>query len=193
MRTLANFRLLAQYAEPELGAGSVRRIAIKWEPARMEVTEQAARRIIENRSDRGVALKLRKVFRAGEADWPAPWYAFAILVDGSEAGGIRLRVGNSELFCLWAGHIGFNVEPNFRGHRVAERATRLVLPLARFHALNPVWLTCNPDNVASQITLRRLGAEFVETVFVPPDYAVFEPTATQKQRYRLQIPSPAAL
>jgi predicted acetyltransferase len=158
----------------------------------MEVTEEAARRILGNRSEGDVALMLRKVFRAGEADWPAPWYAFSILVDGIEAGGIRLRVGDSELFCLWAGHIGFNVEPNFRGHRVAERATRLVLPLARFHGLNPVWLTCNPDNVASQITLRRLGAEFVETVSVPAHYAVFEPTATQKQRYRLRIQSPAA-
>ena len=135
-----------------------------------------------------MSLRLARVFAAGEADWPVPWYAFHIVFDGQDAGGIRLRVGDTELLRLWAGHIGFNVEPAFRGRRIAERATRLILPLARAHGIDPVWLTCSPDNTASQAVMRRLGAVLVETVAVPATYAAFEPAATHKQRYRLDLP-----
>jgi tagatose 1,6-diphosphate aldolase len=155
------------------------------------VSEEAARTAIGDRSDRGVCLRFWKAFQAGESDWPVPVYVFTIVMDGRDAGGIRLRIGDTDLLRLWAGHIGFNVEPDFRGHRIAERATRLILPLALAHGVNPVWLTCNPDNAASQITLRRLGAVLVETVPVPAEYAKFEPTATQKQRYRLDVSAPA--
>jgi predicted acetyltransferase len=158
----------------------------------MEVSEVLARRAIGDRSDSGVSLKLWKVFQVGDSDWPVPLYAFTVLVDGEEAGGIRLRVGDTDLLRLWAGHIGFNVEPKYRGRRVAERATRLITPLAEFHGINPVWLTCNPENTASQNTLRRLGAVLMDTVSVPAEYAKFEPTATHEQRYRLDLPAPAS-
>jgi predicted acetyltransferase len=164
-------------------AGAVSRVQ------HMEVSEESARRAIGDRSDSGVSLRLKKLFQAGESDWPVPLYIFSVLVDGDEAGGIRLRVGNTDLLRLWAGHIGFNVEPKFRGHRVAERATRLITPLALLHGINPIWLTCNPENTASQITLRRLGAVLMDTVDLPGEYAKFEPMATRKQRYRLELPA----
>jgi predicted acetyltransferase len=153
----------------------------------MEVSEESARLAIGDRGDSGVLLKLWKVVQVGDSDWPVPFYAFTVLVDGEKAGGIRLRVGDTDLLRLWAGHIGFNVDMKYRGRRVAERATRLVIPLAIFHGINPVWLTCNPENIASQITLRRLGAVLVDAVDVPEEYAKFEPTATRKQRYRLDL------
>lgn len=154
----------------------------------MKVSEEVARSVIDERGDGEVSLKLHRVYRVGESEWPVPLYAFEVRVCGAQAGGVRLRIGDSDLLRLWAGHIGFNIAPAFRGRRAAERATRLILPLAAAHAIDPVWLTCDPDNVASQITLRRLGAALVETVAVPPEYARFEPAATRKQRYRLDLP-----
>ena len=190
-RTLSKLDLMPQYEDvrPTLLVSPISRFEAR---VHMEVSEEAARRAIGDRIDSGVSLKLWKVFQVGDSDWPVPLYAFTVLVDGGEAGGIRLRVGNTDLLRLWAGHIGFNVEPKFRGRRVAERATRLIIPLAEFHGINPVWLTCNPENTASQITLRRLGAMLMDTVSVPSEYAKFEPTATRKQRYRLELRAPAS-
>ncbi len=154
----------------------------------MDVSAEFARAVIDGAADGDVTLKLWRVFQAGDTVWATPWYGFSILVGGAPAGGIRLRVGDTDLLRLWAGHIGFNVEPGFRGRRVAERATRLILPLVAAHGITFVWLTCDPGNIASEVTLARLGARFVETVVVPPQYAAFEPAATRKQRYRLDLP-----
>lgn len=158
----------------------------------MEANAEIAEAVIDEAGDGEVSLELRRVFAAGETDWPVSWYSFAILFDGAPAGGLRLRVGDIELLRQWAGHVGCNVDPPFRGARVAERATRLLLPLAAAHKLNPVWLTCAPENIASRVTLERLGAVLVETVAVPAEYALFEPLATLKRRYRLDMASLAS-
>ena len=75
-------------------------------------------------------------------------------------------------------------EPH-RGHHVAERACRLVLPFATACGLSPVWITCGPDNPASARTLQRLGAELVEIVDVPADYPLPPGADRRKCRFRL--------
>ena len=103
------------------------------------------------------------------------------------AGNVSLRVGNAWDILLYLGHIGYGVNPSFRGHRYAERATRLVLPLARAHGLETLWITCNPDNHPSRRTCERLGAEMVEIVPVPSDYFLYHIGERWKCRYRLDI------
>src|SRR5215204_4797163 len=73
------------------------------------------------------------------------------------------------------------------GHRFAERSCRLILPLARRHGFDTLWITCNPDNVASRRTCERLGAELVGIVDVPPDNDVYERGSERKCRYRLAL------
>ena len=102
------------------------------------------------------------------------------------AGTIGLRVGDNERLVRHAGQGGFAVEPPFRGQRLAERATRLLLPLARAHGLDPLWITCDPDNAASVRTLERLGAVFVERVELPPDHDRYAAGERHKLRYRLR-------
>ena len=63
----------------------------------------------------------------------------------------------------------------------------MILPLARWHGFDTLWITCNPDNVASRRTCERLGAEFVGIVDVPPDNDVYEPGGERKCRYRLAL------
>jgi len=72
-----------------------------------------------------------------------------------------------------------------RGHRYAARAVRLLLPLARRLGLDPLWITCDPENAASRRTLELAGAELVETVDVPPDCVIFQSGHPRKCRYRL--------
>jgi predicted acetyltransferase len=119
----------------------------------------------------------------------APAYQFKMVLAGrdEEIGSIRLRVGNSEELVLYAGHIGYGVRPEYRGHRYAARACRLLLPLARDHGLNPVWITCNPDNLASRRTCELAGATLVDVVDLPEDSDMYQRGERQKRRYRLDL------
>ena len=103
------------------------------------------------------------------------------------AGGINLRIGNQFDLVTYHGQIGYHVYPPMRGNHYAERASRLLLPLARRHAINPLWITCNPDNFASRRTCERLGAKLVEIVPVPADNPLFARGETQKCRYRIDL------
>lgn len=103
------------------------------------------------------------------------------------AGTLSLRLGDDDDLVQYYGHIGYGVFPPARGQHYAERACRLVLPLAKRNGLNTLWITCNPDNLASRRTCERLGATFVDTVAVPARHALFERGEHAKCRYRLSL------
>ena len=110
-------------------------------------------------------------------------------IDGFEpvvplAGGIALRVGHSRNLEMYLGHIGYNVYPPARGRHLAGRAVRLVLPLARRLGLSPLWITCNPDNVASRRSCEIAGGRLVEVVPLPEDHPLYVRGEREKCRYR---------
>jgi len=118
--------------------------------------------------------------------WHVPAYLFTLQVDsGQPVGRIRLRVGWNDDIIRYAGQIGYAVEPAFRGRRFAERACRLILPLACRHGLKRLWITCQPDNVASCRTLERLGAEPAGTLDVPVEYPLDAGVERKKMCFRL--------
>lgn len=121
-----------------------------------------------------------------EIDRP-PYYLFDMMVDGKKAGYIRLRVADTLFIRTYQGHIGYAVEPEFRGHHYAERACRLILPLAKAHGMTAIWITCNPDNFASRRTIERLGATFVGVACAPEDSEAYRFGIRQKCRYRLDL------
>ena len=116
-----------------------------------------------------------------------PTYDFAMHVDGRFAGGINLRVGNTFRIVMYDGHIGYGVVPAFRGHHYAERASRLLLPLAKAHGIMTVWITANPTNIASRRTCERLGARLIEIVPLPKDSEQYSGSDRAKCRYRIDL------
>ena len=119
----------------------------------------------------------------------APEYRFKMVLVGQEEriGGINLRIGNTEHLTKYAGHVGYGVEPEHRGHHYAARSVRLLLPLARKHGLETLWITCNPDNTASRRTCELAGAEFIEIVNVPENTDIYRRGDRQKCCYRLDL------
>ncbi len=103
------------------------------------------------------------------------------------AGGVGLRIGDDPNLLLYIGHIGYNVYPPARGHRLAERASRLLLPLARRHGMKQLWITCNPQNFASRRTCERLGAKMVEIVSLPSTHELYARGEREKCRYCLDL------
>lgn len=139
--------------------------------------------------DRDLWLELR----AREPENPVrgwvPSYRFAMRLDGVEhaVGRLGFRIGMNHSIEHYAGHLGYEVSPAFRGSRLAERSCRLVLPLARLHGFHELWITCNPDNWASRRTCEHLGAELIDIVDVPRESELFGPGSERKCRYRLSL------
>ena len=103
------------------------------------------------------------------------------------AGGISLRVGTTRALELYYGNFGYHVYPAARGRHFAERACRLLLPLARAHGMKTIWVTCNPDNYASRRTCQRLGSTLVEIVPVPPADPLYARGDHEKCRFRIDL------
>jgi predicted acetyltransferase len=117
-----------------------------------------------------------------------PTYSFRMYSQHSEMelGQINLRIGSTPHLEQYAGHIGYGVHRAYRGHHYAARSVNLILPLARRYGLNPVWITCDPDNAASRRSLELAGAEFVEIVDVPSTCGIRKfGGKLQKCRYRI--------
>ena len=134
-----------------------------------------------------LALSMTDFYQPENSPWAVLAYRFDVVVDAVCAGTISLRIGDTDLVRRLAGHVGFVIDPPFRGNGYAAQAARLILPLASAHALGPLWLTCAPDNTASIRTIEKLGATYVETVDVPETYDSYVRGERQKRRYRLDI------
>ena len=133
-------------------------------------------------------LELRLLDFSLHAFHRVPTYFFRMLsvAHGTEMGTINLRLGSTPHLERYAGHIGYGVHPSHRGHHYAARSVGLLLPLARQHELDPVWITCDPENIASRRSLEIAGAEFVEIVDVPTDCGIRKYGGKlRKCRYRI--------
>lgn len=105
------------------------------------------------------------------AESRGPDHLFTMHLRGAddELGRILLRLDRDDPgLVAFAGHIGFEVAPEQRGHRYALRATRLLRPLAQAHGFTDLWISTTTDNIAARRTLELLGARYVDTVDIPP-------------------------
>ena len=138
--------------------------------------------------DGELVLTLIQKFPGSMTGRDVPTYRFKMMISGGdeEIGRIDLRVANTERIVRFLGHIGYHVNPKYRGNRYAARATRLLLPLAFSHNINPIWITCNPENLASRRTCELLGADLVEIVDTPRNSDFYRAGDKQKCRYRIE-------
>lgn len=139
--------------------------------------------------DGDLQLRLEQTVLDTSGEEALPTYRFRMVnaADLAEMGGINLRIGKGENLIRYRGHIGYSVDPQYRRHGYAARACLLLLPLARRHGINPLWITCNPDNIASRKTCERVGARLVEIVTVPEGTEAYRAGAREKCRYRLEL------
>jgi predicted acetyltransferase len=118
-----------------------------------------------------------------------PSYRFdmSLVTSGARCGQIELRIGSTHGIVMYGGHIGYDVSEEHRGKRYAARSCSLLLPLAKRHDLNPLWITSNPDNLPSRRTCEIIGARLIEIVDLPKETDLYQEGDRQKCRYRLDL------
>ena len=139
--------------------------------------------------DGDLELILRKTIPGDpEKNW-APAYDFEMRRTGTsrKIGDINLRIGNMDHIVKYGGHIGYAVDPPYRGHHYAARSCKLLFPFAQRHGLNILWITCNPDNIASRRTCELAGGILIEIVDLPEDNDMYKEGDRQKCRYRFDL------
>ena len=139
--------------------------------------------------DGDLTLVLARRSPANNSRGYVPAYEFDMRQTGrlQKIGGIDLRVGNTHRLRMYGGHIGYGVNPTYRGHHYAARSCRLLFPLARRHGMKELWITCNPENIASRRTCELVGAVFVEIVDLPEDSDMYRIGERRKCRYRVDL------
>ena len=91
-----------------------------------------------------------------------PEYKFEMRHEsGDKAGSLGFRIQLTDQLASYGGHIGYDVEPDFRGAHFAARSCRLMFPLAKRHGIHQLLITCAPDNIASRKTIEAIGGNLI--------------------------------
>ena len=95
-------------------------------------------------------------------------YVFRITESGSlkEAGQISLRQGEGPGIYFF-GHVGYHIDPPYRGHGYALRACKLLMPLCRSLSMNSLIITTDVDNRPSRRICEALGCKLECVAPVP--------------------------
>ena len=99
-----------------------------------------------------------------------------------EIGQISYRNGESR--CIYYfGHIGYHIDPPYRGNHFARRACLLLRHEILAGGKTSIVITCDPDNSPSRRTCIRLGCFYEGTVSVPEDIRGKYEISDNKCRY----------
>jgi len=117
--------------------------------------------------DLALALEATRPANPGRGFLPA--YRFAMRRCGSDTtvGEIGLKIGQPPDHL---GHVWYRVSKECRGNHYAARALKLLVPLARWHGIDPIRITNREENAASRRTCELAGATFVRMVETPEGY-----------------------
>ncbi|MFA6322037.1 MAG: GNAT family N-acetyltransferase [Candidatus Buchananbacteria bacterium] len=139
-------------------------------------------------TDDDLELVLVKKVPADEKNGFFPAYEFEMrnAKTGKKIGIINLRVGNNEN-TKYGGHVGYGVYKKYRGHHYASRSLRLLFSFAKKHGINPLWVTCNPENIPSRKTCELAGGKLVEIVDLPKHNDQYLRGERKKCRYRFDL------
>lgn len=88
--------------------------------------------------------------------------------DPHEIGQISYRNGESRCVYYY-GHIGYHIDPPYRGRHYAYRACRLLTEEIRRSGKQSVVITCDPDNIPSRKTCQKLECLFECVTHVPEE------------------------
>lgn len=139
-------------------------------------------------TDGEIDLIIKEKVPANEEKGYVPAYSYIIVMHGKsdKAGRINLRIG-SKKDLYYAGHIGYEIDKDYRGNHYAAKACEIVKKVALAHGLDQIIITCNPENIASRKTCERVGGKLKEIVDLPTDNEMYISGERQKCIYEITL------
>lgn len=140
-------------------------------------------------TDGEISLILDEHLQGKHAMEGVPAYKFKIIRNRDHCwiGDIDVRIGITENLYLFGGQIGYGILPPYRGHAYAAKACLIIQKVAISHGMDELWITCNPDNIASIKTCDAIGAKYIDTVKVPVTSELYARGDRKKCRYYWQL------
>ena len=116
-------------------------------------------------------IQLIKMYTSQEkgANGFYPMHRFGIHVQKDMVGTIDFRDG-FDPWLYFGGHIGYRIDPRFRGSHYAYQACMALIPFIQQHHHDTIYITASPENIASRKTIEKLGAFLLDTVDVPSSH-----------------------
>ena len=133
-----------------------------------------------------ITLRLIDTYKGENGALPFYWWDIVLKPNNVAVGKISFRLGNN-YHSYYNGHIGYEVDEEYRGHHYSLLACQLVLKAAQHHKMDKIYLTCDYDNVASYKTIEKLGANLIEEVLPPKDYIFYYDGIKAHRIYELKI------
>lgn len=136
-------------------------------------------------SDEVIELKIQKIYEDTYNGHRVQNYLYKIILKAtnSQVGFCDLRIGDPQAL-YYLGDIGYNIFRHARGQGLATRATLLLCELAKELGQSEVYITCNPDNIASIKTIERARFKRIAANQpVPVDEPLFRQGDFYKNRY----------
>jgi predicted acetyltransferase len=135
-----------------------------------------------------IFLKLDKFTEAvPEKNWvDAYHFKICLVSDGTEVGNCDLRIGNTEKL-FFGGNIGYGIDELYRGNYYAGKACLLLFKLAKLHNMEYLYITCNPENIASRRTCEYAGGILEIIVELPTDNDMYIRGDRKKCIYKFNL------
>ncbi len=113
-----------------------------------------------------------------------PAYKYKITLHGSPdpIGCIDMRIGHNEN-TYYGGNIGYEVDPEHRGHSYAAKACRLLKQVALAHGMSKLMITTNVDNMPSRRTCEKVGCKLLVIADLPAHNEMYQAGDRQKCIY----------
>lgn len=81
-------------------------------------------------------------------------------------GKISIRIGDN-YNSYYNGHIGYEIDEDYRGKYYSYHAIMLVIWVAKAHRMESIYLTCTESNIASRKIIEKTNAKLIEIAKVP--------------------------
>lgn len=133
-----------------------------------------------------VSLRLLETVEGNGDELPFYWWSIVENASGATVGKISLRLGHN-YHSYWNGNVGYEVDEPYRGNHYAAIALKLVLPIAKAHGMDHLFVSCDENNAASYKTIERCGGHLLEISYPPKDWVFYRPGLALKRIYRIEL------
>lgn len=133
-----------------------------------------------------ISLRLIDIFYGNENELPYYWWNIVLKSSKENIGKISLRIGHN-YHSYYNGNIGYEIDEEYRGNHYAYKACRMLLPVAKHHGMDHLFMSCDYDNTASIKTIERMGANMADELVPPSDYIFYYDGMVKQRIYKLNV------